>query len=215
MQGSSKTRPTARGRSTSRIGATNAPTKKSDYRSFAQIVAQGKVKPSQIRNIQFAQGQEERCQTILADTGHALGARIISSKKRGKNFITIKCATAEDAVALDKQVEDKLNGFATVEKEAEKRPQVKITNIPTGITDTNIITELIEQNAWYRAYSNIALVEIDSIQTQKRTYRNAIISCDLPQHTKFLEKGYVILDFEERLCYEHIIAVSQLPSLWP
>lgn len=194
----------ARARSVTRSQPANQQQSKIASLSFAQVVASAKIKTSQIRNIQFNEGQEERCQRILADTGHALGARILSSKKRGKNFLTIKCASPEDAVALEQQVAAKLNGYATVESVTERRPQIKITNIPVTITSENIIQELCEQNAWINTNLNPECIDLYEVTAAKRPYKNAIIACDLALHAKFIEKKWVILGFAERRCHEHI-----------
>lgn len=63
---------------------------------------------------------------------------------------------------------------------------------------------LIKYTKYTKASFNVVCEDLYTVRAAKRPYNNAIISCDLALHSKFVEKRFVIIGFEERKVHEHI-----------
>lgn len=126
---------------------------------------------------------------------------ITSIISKSKNFITVKCANATDAEEMQRRCRTKYQDRLIIEKVKEQKPRNKIKNIPIDLQSADVKLSLQEQNVWLRnADFNIA--ERYNVPIENPRYSNIIVECGIPLQLKFLEKGTVICNFDEKKCYE-------------
>lgn len=131
--------------------------------------------------------------------------KIDSIARKSNDFITVKCANADDALTIESALKQKFKDELTITGVKLATPQVKIVNIGTSelLDHDAFISMLKEQNHWLRNLK-LEIAEVFSVPGNKTNYSNAIINCDISALKILLEKGSVICGFAEKNVYEHI-----------
>lgn len=174
-----------------------------DERTFASVLAAIKTPIASYRNI-VCEGENAReLQQKLAKDNICSDVRILSIKKKGKNFTTIKCVSEEDAVKLEQKLNAKYRGDVKITNINRKSPQVKIINIDSELQGLNIL-ELIKGQNLFLQNSEITAERSYIIRTERTTYKNLIINTDLQTQQQIIERRYLIIGLEEKGCFEYI-----------
>lgn len=124
----------------------NFDTNQTTNKTFAEIVAEKADKAAAIRPLIMPNNDTVKNQFLKDNLCAEIN--IVKINNKSKNMMTVKCATSDDASNLERKSIDKYRGHIQVNKVGIKQPQIKITNIPTDLSDQNILEMLCEQNHW-------------------------------------------------------------------
>lgn len=178
-------------------------------KSFAEVVNQNKNKIDSIRNIKINLEEPDRIDEInkKLDRLNIEGVQIQSIARKAKDFLTVKCVKAADAVVVEEQLTIAFGDKLVISGVKSSTPRVKIVDVgldpDTEIENDYFVSLLKSQNYWLRNM-NFKVTEVFKVPGSKRDYSNVILDCDILALKAFLEKGSVIVGFAEKRVYEHI-----------
>lgn len=138
--------------------------------------------------------------------------KITKCSTKAKDFVTITCANATDAVTLDTELTRKYGSKITVSKTSSQLPKFKICNPPDDVDSSIIIDEIRASNYWL-AEAGLSLNRVYKVVAGKRSYCNAIISCNVSILKIVISHGCIIFGLREHYCYEHV-DVLQCSKCW-
>lgn len=176
-------------------------------KSFAEVVNANKGKMEAIRNIKINVEEPERINQVndRLNKLNIKGIQIKSIARKSKDFLTVKCVNAADAVIMEDSLAAAFGDDLLVSSVKSSVPRVKIVDIGLeGSIDNDYLVSILKsQNHWLRNM-NFELAEIFKVPGSKREYVNVILQCDIVALKAFLERGSVIVGFAEKRVYEHI-----------
>lgn len=183
------------------------PTTTIPEKTFAAVAADKSNKAETIRTIIIPADDVIKNQFLKDNVCAHLN--ITKINKKTQNVMTVKCATSDDASLLEGKITQKYRGVAKVNKVTINGPQIKITNLPTDIDDSELISMMIEQNHWI-SNEEITLHRSYIIDLNHRKYTNLIINCSLEAQQAILDHEVIIIGFQERRCFENVSTIQRL-----
>lgn len=111
-------------------------------KTFAQVVSEKADKVATIRTVIMPPNEDIKNQFMKENLCAELN--IVKIINKNKNTMTVKCACANDANVLERQITDKYRGQIQVNKVEVKQPQIKATTLPTDLTES-VIIEMINE----------------------------------------------------------------------
>lgn len=173
------------------------------YKTFAETLMTNTEDILNIRHIKINTENEQEIKSKLQKDRCCAGINMQSIKNQSKNLITVKCADPAEAQKLEDTITRKYRDTIQVTKVNTKSPQIKIVNTDNSMLDSNIIEAIKDQNVWTRD-KDITIEKTYTITTPNKTYKNVIINCVIQTQREFIERGNVIIGFDEKRCFEHI-----------
>lgn len=178
-----------------------------ENKTFAEIIANSKTKPSFIRNVKINGTTQEEIDRISKHLSNNyicqdVGIKTINNKAR--DFITIKCKSNDDAVKLESTLKSQYGSELNITNVKDSDPKFKIIGVSMqDLSSSQILLNLKEQNDWL---TNADLAYVDSFEVPNKNgfYTNIVIACDIPTLRRVLEKGSVICGLNMKKVYEHI-----------
>lgn len=164
------------------------------------------MKKECIRNINIKSQEPDKIGEInkkLSNSYAYQDIAIANISKKADDFLTVKCLTPEEAKKMEQTLKVEFGDKLLISTVKDSEPQVKIINLDSALSDTDLILNLKEQNHWLRN-TNIAVKEKYQVPTSKGKYTNVILSCDLTALKILVEKGTLICGFDEKKVYEHV-----------
>lgn len=177
--------------------------------SYAHAVSKSNQSIETIRNITLCDPGDPNkdCTSILAQLQKddlCSSDNIKSIKAKGKCSLTVTCKDIPSTERVETKLKNKYKESINIKKVEPSRPMIKIIRIHTDIeNDLEIIQQIKEQNEWLLD-SEFQIKQKYEVVTINTTYKNIIITCDLPVHELFLEYGSIIFGFKESRCVEHV-----------
>lgn len=127
---------------------------------------------------------------------------IISVRSRGVSTLIITFRNVLLAQKFALFLKETYNTNVTVDSPAPRQPQIKVANIPNGLSVNELLHCLVHQNtAFWNAAPNI--LKMYTVMRDNRIYTNAIISTDLDTHDQILALGKLNVGDAYAFCYEH------------
>lgn len=174
--------------------------------SYAAALAKSITPPEAIRNITIV-GTETECDKVAAllrKDNLVANLGVTSIKNKGQYNFTVKCVTPADALKVEDELKKKYRESIEIKPVVASKPQIKITRIYiNNLTNEELILQLREQNHWLAK----AVFNIDrryEVTTVKGTHINIIVNTDLISQRLFLDRGVVIINFNESRVYEYV-----------
>lgn len=175
-------------------------------KTFAEVVSLAKTKKDCIRNIKIISEDPQQIDVIrnkLANNQHCQDIEITSITSKSPDFLTVKCANADEANKMTKTLYDNFGNKLQISEVNESAPKVKIVNVDPRLGDTEFVLSLKEQNHWLRNM-NFVVHQRFVVPTANGICTNVILKCDIACLKKFIEHGTVISGFSEKRVYEHV-----------
>lgn len=176
-------------------------------KTFAEMVANSKIKPNHIRNIRvIAEDESERnkISTDLLNSYVCQDVGISSINSRSKDFIVVKCKSEDDAKKLENTLRTQYGNKINISNVRDTDPKFKIIGVYLADqSPSQFILNLKEQNDFLKK-ANLNYAEHYSVPHKNGTYTNFVISCDVQTLRRVLEKGSVICGLDNKTVHEQI-----------
>lgn len=128
--------------------------------------------------------------------------------QHGPFNLTIKCKSSADAEKIEKDMLEKYKTKIEMSPPKEYPPMLKITNMAIEVVDKDSIVETIKKANYWSSELVFEVIDVYSIASRNGTYKNAILKCDIPTQTAFLERQKIIFGLTTCKVHEHVNSIQ-------
>lgn len=184
-----------------------APPSRFSNKTFAEMVANSKIKPNFIRNIRVVSDNETERGQISNDLLNSyvcqdVGISAINS--RSKDFIVVKCKSENEAKKLKNTLRTQYGEKISISNVRDTDPKFKIIGVSLNDqSPSQFILNLKEQNDFLKS-AELTYAEHYSVPHKNGSYTNIVLSCNVQTLRRVLEKGSVICGLDNKIVHEQI-----------
>lgn len=173
--------------------------------TFAEALASATVPRTAIRTLTITAEDDKKASTIellMADE-ICKKAGIISIKNREKFKFIIKCNDETEASKLEQMLTKKYQHLIKFDSIPEYIPKTKIVRLNTSLPQDQIKEQICLQNKWIKD-TDFNILQRYEITLDDLSYINIIISSNIDFQNKLLNKGFILFNFKECRCFDHV-----------